>query len=486
VSRPGAALALGLALLGAGTLVAPDEPQRLHAIVGKSLVVDSPEPLARVSVTDPAIASATIISPQQVLLHGLQPGAVSLILWNERQLVRSFDLRVERDLEPLRLTLRQALPDEAIEVGQSGASIVLSGLVSSKSVGEQAVALAQTQTEKVVSLLSEAGAQVSLKVRVAEINRSALHELGVSLLGTGLVIGDANVIGNVSTGQFTETLGNIGAVPSDVQRGRDPASPNIVAGGVGVTAQGTPAVYGLSDLANLFVFLPDRNLGIVIKALEQRNLLELLAEPNLLAQNGKEASFLAGGEFPFPVAQAVSGGGPVITILFKEFGVRLRFTPTVLREGRLRLKVVQEVSALDFANALSVSGSLVPALSTRRAETELALNDGQSFAIAGLIDKRLTEVASRIPGLSSLPIVGHLFKSRSKQQVTTELMVLVTPQIVQPLPPGELPTPVFPRAFLDPEKFDAEGKKKDRARPETKDEAKAEKKGEEGGGEPKP
>ena len=435
----------------------PQGQEFLRAFVGKSLIVDSPVPLTRVSVTDPAIASATIISPRQVLLHGHQPGTVTLILWDDRDRTRSFDLRVERDLDPLREALRRAWPGEAIEVGQSGASIVLSGLVSSKSIGDQAVALAQTQTEKVVNLLEEAAAQVSLKVRVAEVNRSAMQELGVSLFGTGLTLGDANIIGNLSTGQFTNTLGNVGAVPPDVQRGRDPAAPNLVAGGVGVTAQGTPAVFGLSDLANIFVFLPDRNLGIVIKALEQRNLLEILAEPNLLAQNGKEASFLAGGEFPYPVVQALGG----ITVVFKEFGVRLKFTPTVLREGRLRLKVVQEVSALDFSNALSISGSLVPALSTRRTETELQLGDGQSFAIAGLINNQLTEVASKIPGLGSLPIIGRLFQSHSKQRVTKELLVLVTPQLVKPLAPGELPPAIaFPKAFLDVQKFDGTKKKK--------------------------
>ena len=432
----------------------------LRAFVGKSLVVESPVPLSRVSVTDPAIASATIISPRQLLLHGHQPGAVTLILWDEQDRMRSFELRVERDLDPLRDTLRQALPDETIEVGQSGASIVLSGRVSSKGVGDQAVALAQTHAEKVLNLMTEASVQVSLKVRVAEVDRTAVQELGISLFGTGLTIGDANIIGNVSTAQFTGTTANVGAIPEEVERGSVPAG-NVAAGGIGRTAEGTPATFGLSDLANIFLFLPDRNLGIVIKALEQRNLLELLAEPTLLALNGREASFLAGGEFPFPAVQAISGGAPAVTIQFREFGVRLKFTPTVLRDGRLGMKVVQEVSALDFSNALTISGFVVPALSTRRTETEVQLADGQSFAIAGLIDKRLTEVASKIPGLGSIPIIGHLFRSRSQQRVTTELLVLVTPRIVKPLAPGEaVAAPVFPKAFLDLEKFDATQKQK--------------------------
>jgi pilus assembly protein CpaC len=434
----------------------------LRVFVGKSMVVDSAETLRRVSVTDPAIASATIISPRQVLIHGHRLGSVTLILWNERDEIRSFELDVELDLGPLRETMRQTFPGETIEASQSGASIVLSGKVSSKGVGEQAVALAQTHAEKVVSLLVEGGAQVLLKVRVAEVNRAAIQELGLNVFGTGLTLGDANIIGNLSTTQFVDTLGNVGAVPPDVQRGRDPQAPNLAAGGIGNTAEGTPAVFGLSDLLNLFLFLPDRNLGVVVRALEQRNLLEILAEPNLLAQNGREASFLAGGEFPFPTVQGISGGLPAVSIQFREFGVRLRFTPTILANGRISLKLVQEVSSLDFSNALTISGFLVPALSTRRAETELEIGQGENFAIAGLIDNRVTEVASKIPWLGDLPIIGKLFRSRALQRVNTELLVMVTPQLVGPMAAAEAAAagPSFPKPFLDKDKFDEVKEKK--------------------------
>jgi pilus assembly protein CpaC len=445
----------------------PGDATVVHVFVGQSLVIDTPWPLKRVSVTDPAVASATVINPRQVLLHGHQPGIVTLILWNEEERTRSFELNVERDLEPLRLALKQALAGETIEVSQSRGSIVLTGQVSSKAVGEQALALAQAHSEKVVSLLSDSAVQVLVKVRVAEVNRSAFKELGVGLFATGLA--GSNLIGQTSTGQFSTALANIGAVPAGVQRGRDPSTPNLVGGGIGATAQGTPAVFGLNDLLNIFFFLPDRNVGAVIRALEQRNMLEILAEPNLLARNGREASFLAGGEFPFPTVQAYSGGLPAVTIVFREFGIRLKFTPTVSSDGRIALKLVQEVSALDFSNALTISGFVVPALSTRRTETELQLADGQSFAISGLLDKRLTEVASKIPGLGDIPFLGKLFRSRSKQRSDTELLVIVTPTLMQPLAAGETP-PGLPSLELL--------KEKDKEPPATKEEEGGEQKGE--------
>jgi pilus assembly protein CpaC len=182
--------------------------------------------------------------------------------------------------------------------------------------------------------------------------------------------------------------------------------------------------------------------GAVIRALEQRNMLEILAEPNLLARNGREASFLAGGEFPFPTVQAISGGFPAVTIVFREFGIRLKFTPALTADNRIGLKLVQEVSALDFSNAITISGFVVPALSTRKTETELQVADGQSFAISGLLDKRLSEVSSKIPGLGDIPVLGKLFRSRAKQRTDTELLVIVTPTLVQPIAAGaKLPGP---------------------------------------------
>jgi pilus assembly protein CpaC len=194
---------------------------------------------------------------------------------------------------------------------------------------------------------------------------------------------------------------------------------------------------------------------MIVRALQQKNLLQILAEPNLLAAGGKEASFLAGGEFPFPVVQTSTTGIGSVAIEWKEFGVRLKFVATPQEDGMIRLKVAPEVSSLDYTNALTISGFLIPAISTRRADTEVELKDGQSFAIAGLIDNRLTEVASKIPWLGNVPILGNLFKSRSVNRRKTELMVMVTPTIVKPLDQGQTPSgPQFPLPFLENQKFD--------------------------------
>jgi len=424
----------------------------LRVFVGKSLLVSSPEPLVRVSITDSTIASAVITTPNQVMIHGVVPGTVTLLLWDEEERARAFDLQVEIDVRSIRQTITQVFPSEAIQVGQLGSSLVLTGKVSSDRILEQATELGQAHTPDVVNLLGileKEKKAVLLQVRFAEVDRAAIQDLGINIFSTGA----GNTLGAVTTQQFGPLLGNVGAVPSDVSRGSDPSAPNIVSGGIGNRLAGNPAVFGLSDLLNIFIFRPDVNLGVTIRALEQRNVLEILAEPNVLALDGSEASFLAGGEFPFPIVQG--GNFTAVTIVFKEFGVRLRFTPQIQEDGKILLKVMPEVSSLDFSNALVVSGFLIPALSTRRAETEVLLRDGQTFAIAGLIDNRLTEIASKIPLLGDIPVIGKLFRSRAQNRNTTELMVMVTPRLVEPFEPGELPPdPEFPIPLFDEEESD--------------------------------
>lgn len=440
------------ALLAAGAAgAAPEDPLRLFA--GRSLVVDAPQPLSRVSVTDPAIASATVVSPTQVLVNGHVPGTVTLILWDTEEHITSYDLRVEVDLADLRAALKQAAPQNDIEAFQSGSAIVLKGNVPTTETADRLVGMAQGYSEKVVSLLSEVGDQVMLQVRFAEVNRVAIEELGLTLFSTGA----ANTLGTLTTGQFGQPLGNFGAIPSGVQGGSDPQTSNLVSGAKATPAELAPGVVGLTDLMNVFFFRPDINFGAAIKALEQRNLLQILAEPNLLARNGKEASFLAGGEFPYPVLQP-SNAGNAVTIQFKQFGVRLNFTPTILPDETVNLKVEQEVSALDFANGLTISGYAIPAIAARRAETEIQLRDGQTFAIAGLIDNRVTEVGSKIPGLGDIPILGKLFRSRRNKKDKTELMAMVTPRLVKPIAAGQ-PTPSldYPQPFLDEPEGNAPG-----------------------------
>lgn len=414
---------------------APSSTETLRISEGKSLVLNTGEPIKRISVTNEDIVAAIIITPTQVLIHGIESGIVTLILWNEQEELRSFDLHVQKipmNLTPLRAAIGKMLPDQNINISQSGASLVLTGTVPTEAIAEHAEALAKTRADNVVNLLQvpPVNDTVLLEVKFAEVQRNATLQLGVNILSTGAL----NTPGSISTQQFSPATAAAG-----------------ITSAIGAPLQGFTSEFELNDLLNIFVFRPDLNLGLAIKALEQQSLLETLAEPNLLAKAGKEASFLAGGEFPIPIIQGTSGNQSV-SISFKEFGVRLGFIANPNPDGTISLKVEPEVSALDYANAVSLSGFLVPALSTRRAETEVQLMDGQSFAIAGLMDNRVTKIDSKVPWLGDVPILGKLFKSTNFVKGDTELLVVVTPHIVKPLDPGqEPPMPNFPVPFLNQE-----------------------------------
>lgn len=405
----------------------------LRVRTGRSMVISTEDALRRVSVTDSAIASAAIITPNQVLVHGRQTGTVTLILWNQQDEPTAYDLAVELDVPAARDTLQRMFPGEDLDLFQSGDAIVVSGTVSSPEVGARALALAGTLGQNVVDLTttSENRQTILLEVRFAEVDRTAIHEFGLNLFSTGAT----NTPGAISTGQF-------GGVSS-----------SGTGFGTGIQVSGSQADFTLTDALNVLMFRPDLDIGATIRALEQQSLLEILAEPTVLARNGTEASFLAGGEFPFPVVQS-GGGTSSVSIEFKEFGVRLNFLPTILDDGTISLRVTPEVSALDYANALSISGFLVPALSTRRADAEVDLRAGQTFAIAGLIDQRLTEAALKVPVLGDIPILGRLFRSSSSNETRTELLVMVTPRFVEGVAPGEVPGVDFPQPFRTPEELD--------------------------------
>jgi len=425
-------------------------PSEVRVQLGRSLLITSQEELQRVSVTDPSIASAVVVSPNQVLINGLKAGSGTLILWDNQDRPRSFNVSVDLDLNTLRESLGQMLPGEPIQATQSGGALVLTGNATSKAAADQAAALAGTVSPTVVNLITftEGRQVILLQVKFAEIDRSALQQVGVTLFSTGA----ANTLGIIGTHQFDSPNANIGAVPASASAGTIPGS-TVASGGIGRTNAGTPGAFGFTDVLNLFLFRPDLNLGAAIKALQQQNVLQILAEPNVMAVNGTESSFLAGGEFPFPVVQG--GTSNAVTVQFKEFGIRLNFVPHVMPNGVIRLKVSPEVSALDFANGLTISGFTIPALTSRKATTEVDLKDGQSFAIAGLMDNRTTEVASKIPVLADVPILGYLFKSRSTNRTKTELLVMVTPHVVEAVSPGQTPAiPEFPKSFLDTNKFD--------------------------------
>lgn len=420
---------------GAATATLPTQSQAgqasapLRVMVGKSLLINTTERLRRISVTDPGVAFAQVVTPTQILVHGKTPGEVSLLIWDELERSRSFDLRVDVDVSACADEERRVFPDEQISVTPSRAAIVLSGHVSTEDVAKRAGELASAYSPKIINVLTfgPVGAQeVLLQVKFAEVDRSALTQLGVNFISNGA----ANTIGTVTTGQF----GGFG-----------PQTLNQSGGG-------TSTNQSVNNVLNLFVFRPDINFGAVIEALQTKNLLQILAEPNLIAVNGKEASFLAGGQFPFPIVQP-GAGFTAVTISFKEFGVRLQFTPVITPNGNIHLKVAPEVSTLDFANALTLSGFTVPALSTRKAETEFELQDGQSFVIAGLMDNRVTDVYNKIPGLGDIPILGNFFRSKSLQKSNSELMVLCTVRRISPSTETS-PGPKNPLPFVDKDKFD--------------------------------
>ena len=405
----------------------------LRVMVGKSLLINTSERLKRVSVTDPLVADALVVTPRQILVHGRAPGEVSLLIWDELERSRSFDLRVDVDVSAAAEEEKRVFPDEQILVTPSRSAIVLSGHVSTEDIANRAGMIASAYSPKVVNVLTfgPVGSQeVLLEVKFAEVDRSTLGQYGFNIFSTGA----GNTIGNVTTGQFPGP--RFGSITSSGQAG---AATNVT----------------VNDLLNVFFFRPDINLGALIKALETKNLLQILAEPNLIAVNGKEASFLAGGEFPFPIVQP-GAGFTAVTIQFKEFGVRLKFTPVIMPNGNIHLRVVPEVSQLDFANALTISGFTIPALSTRRAETEFEMQDGQSFVIAGLMNNQVTNVVNKIPGLGDIPILGNFFKSKSAQKSNAELMVLVTARKISPTLQPPAP-PKNPEPFLHNDKFD--GKK---------------------------
>jgi pilus assembly protein CpaC len=403
-------------------------PEDIRLTVGKSIVIDYPTDISRISTSNADIVDASPVTAREILVHGKAFGTVTLVVWSKAGQRNFYNITVEQNLEPLRKLLKDTFPKEDIHVQSSRESLSLTGRVTNKDVAERASALAIPFAKTIVNNLQiiagGAEKQILLRVKFAELDRSAATQFGVNLISTGAL----NTPGRITTGQFP--------APS-------------LASVIGSAGSNTPQVnsFNISDALNIFAFRNDLNLGALIRALQSRNLLQILAEPNLVTTNGKEASFLVGGEFPIPVLQGGANSGAV-TIQFREFGVRLNFNPTITENNTIRLYVKPEVSALDFAHALSFNGFTIPALSSRKMETNIELGEGQSFVIAGLIDQRVTETVSRIPGLASLPILGNLFKSKEVDRNNTELIVLVTPEITLPLQPGETKGPVMLRDFM--------------------------------------
>jgi pilus assembly protein CpaC len=418
-----------------------ESPNELFVTVGKSVIVNSALPIERVSVGLGDFATANAVSPVEVLVNGKAPGQTSLILWQQGGGKLFFDVTVQpspygNSMKSvlLRRELSRELPGQEISVDVQDNLVFLRGTVKDLTSADRAVAIA-SGFGKSVNLLYVAvpppEPQILLKVKFASVDRSLSRQLGMNLFSTGAT----NTIGSVTTQQFSPPI--ISNSPTSSTTG-------------GVTHNGVTVT--LSNALNLLIFRPDLNLGATIEALEARNLLQVLAEPNVLAENGKQASFLAGGQFPYPVVQGGTiGGTTAVTIQFAQFGVLLNFIPTITPRGTIRLQVAPEVSSLDYANGVTISGFTVPGISVRNVNTEVELAEGQSFAIGGLLDNRDTENFEKIPFLGDIPIIGKFFQSKVTTKSNTELMVIVTPQIVRPIPAGQpVPLPKYPSPFLPP------------------------------------
>jgi pilus assembly protein CpaC len=432
-----AALALNAQSVALGTH-SSDQPTQdstndLSVVVGRSVLLDCAQPVERVSVGLGGFAEAAVISRNEIVVNGKAPGETSLILWEKGGKREFFNVNVRpsfarsnEGIEAVRRELRAELPGQTVKVNADSGTIFLSGTVKDLNSADRAVQIASVGG-KVVNLLNvelpAAEPQILLKVVFASVDRSLSHQLGINLFSTGL----GNTIAGVTTGQFSPP-------------------------GLSVPSGATSAAATLSNELNLFAFFPGLDLGATIQALEAKNLVQVLAQPNVLAENGKQGSFLAGGEYPYPVVQGSGlGSGPSISIQFKEYGIRLNFIPTITPRGTIRLQVAPEVSSLDFANGVQISGFQVPAVNVRKVKTEVELSEGQSFAIGGLLDNRETETFEKVPFLGSIPILGKFFQSTSKNKSNTELIVIVTPEIVQPMAAGAtLPKLSYPAGFLPP------------------------------------
>ncbi len=409
-----------------GTGQSATTSERVLLTAGRSTVVLTDFDITRIAVTNPAIADAVVVKPREILIDGKGAGTVSLIVWgaNDR---KHYDIVVDTDVSVLQQNLQQLFPGEDINVGVNADAVILSGAVSSNEVMLRAAEVARAAFAKsaIVNMLQLPGGspskQVMLQVRFAEVNRNALLQAGLTLFSrrTGFTA-------RSTTQQF--------------------AAPDFTSDNEGLLE--------FTDYLNLFFFQRNIGIGGVLKALQARGFLQSLAEPNLIAYNGEEASFLAGGEIPIPVVQGLSGN---VSVVYKEFGVRLTFRPTIAGD-MIRLKLRPEVSSLDFNNGIILSGFRIPALNVRRAETDVELRDGQSFAIAGLLNNISQTDRQAIPLLSKLPIIGNLFKSKSERAEQTELMVLITARLVRALDPDEVPPlPTMPGEFINPREGEAVG-----------------------------
>jgi pilus assembly protein CpaC len=405
--------------------------EMLHVTVGHSLFLNTRSRLRRVYVSDPSILNSVTLSPNQIVVTAMTSGTSSLVILDEIGQAQSYVVSSDLDIAGLRTAMLQAMHGDTVNIEGNGDRVILSGRVGSDAQSDAAYKLAGLYSKEVANALTvtrDHPKQVRLKVRILEVDRSKANQYGINLFNPG---GNTSYLATSTSSLY----------PS--------------------AATYTPSTTGIGTLTNsnplsLMLYSAKLNLGTTIQDLENKQVLQILAEPTIMAISGVKADFLSGGEFPFPMVQPGSNGSaPVVTISFREYGVKVEFTPTVNADGTIRLKVAPEVSSLDYTNSVTISGFTVPALATRRAETEIELRSDQSFAISGLLDQRTTDIMSKMPGAANIPILGALFKSKNVSHSTTELVVIVTPTLVDPLTETAEPVqPDLPIPILRVGKFD--------------------------------
>ncbi len=394
--------------------------QTLHVIVGRSVFMETMDRVKRVYIANPAVVDSYTANPHEIVITAKAAGTSSIILWDETGHSKSYQLSADVDVEDLAASMKRAMPVEDVQVHSRESKVVLTGTVSSEAKSDEAVKLATLYSKDVSNSLIINRAlikQVNLKVRIIEVDRSKEAQFGVNFFSQG-----GSILSNTSTQQY-------GSMPTYTP-------PTTTTGGL----------LTVSDPLNFLLFSSKLNVGATIKDLEAKQVLQILAEPNITTLSGEKANFLAGGEFPYPVVQGSSGGTTSITIMFRSYGVKLEFTPIVNADDTVEMKVAPEVSALDFTNAVTISGYTIPALSTRKAETQVTVRNGQSFAIGGLLDQRTTDLYNMTPGIANIPILGQLFRSKQVTHSNSELIVVVTPEVINPL--SQTPLPVEPKPVI--------------------------------------
>jgi pilus assembly protein CpaC len=387
----------------------------IYVYTNQSVILDSEVLIRRVSVAKPETADVIVISPRQMLIVGKSAGTTTLVYWSEQEVPTIVDVIVEAYLDKVRSDLRNIAPEETFEVTSSGDSMILSGTVSNERAQTRLVKAAKVYSNNVVDLLKVVKLeQVLLQIRVAEINRSLAKELGLSLFYRGIIGG------NIYQG-FLNPPGSFNSFSGSI---RDPNSADAT----------------FTDLTNIFVAKTSGRTEFagLLRVLEDKGALKTLSEPNLVVATGDEGKFLVGGEFPVVIASA-AGSGAAASVEYKEFGISLNFKPTIVPNGDIYMKITQEVSELDFANGVAISGFQLPGIKTRKAESGLQLADGQTFVLAGLIDSKITKKVTKIPILGDIPFLGAIFRNSRYSNQETELMVMVTPKIVRPLNKEEIP-----------------------------------------------